>query len=446
MSFTPLSFTGVSQFSADFQTIAERAVKIAQLPITALQNRDADTIQKKGLLSGFSSGVVNLAASLEALGETVQNRALRASSTRPSVVTAQASGATVATSYVINSVTSIASAASERSLVGKPDSNVATVGTTGAFKLKVGTDEFDFTPTSNTLIGLRDKINTLGAGVTASILTTNGGNFLSVSANGSGAKTLELIDDPAGVNTNLLTNTNQGSDLVLHLNGIEVRQTRNLVNSVVPGLNFTVLAATNEATTLTLATDRNDLASALASFANGFNQLRGQVNAQVGEAAGLLTGNAVVGQLNGLLRQIGAHRTASGSVKGLADIGLTFDSKGALTFDEDVLNGMTDTQVGDAFTLLSSSGTGLAGFASKLRQFSDPVSGLIKLEQQGLDRVDLALQKQIAAMQDRLEVMQKGLARRLQVADSLLANLESQQNSVKASLQGLSSVLYGKQS
>jgi hypothetical protein len=41
--------------------------------------------------------------------------------------------------------------------------------------------------------------------------------------------------------------------------------------------------------------------------------------------------------------------------------------------------------------------------------------------------------------------MQKGLALKLQQADSLLASLESQQNVIKASLQGLNVVLYGKQ-
>ena len=68
MSFTPLAFTGVSQFSTDFQSIMDRAVKIAQLPITALQNRDGDALQKKALLSGISAGVSGLATSLDALG------------------------------------------------------------------------------------------------------------------------------------------------------------------------------------------------------------------------------------------------------------------------------------------------------------------------------------------------------------------------------------------
>ena len=445
MSFTPLTFTGVSQFSSDFQTIMDRAVKIAQLPIQALQNRDGDVLHKKTLLGGVSQAVTGLASSLEALGQSATNRALRASSSDASVVSVVNGGATSAASYTINSVTSIAKAASERSLTGYADSGATPVGSTGSFRLVVGDEDYDFTLANNTLIGLRDKINSLGAGVTASILTTNDGNYISISANAAGAKALELRDDPGGSNANLLTSDNQGSDLVFHLNGIEVRQPRNLVNSVVPGLSFTVLKASNTPTQLSLATDRSELASALSSFADSFNTVRGQLNAQVGSSAGLLTGNSLVTQLSGQMRQIAGHRATDGSIKSLAELGLTFDSKGAVSFDADALDGLTDEQMADAFEFLGNSTSGIVKFAGGLRQFTDPINGLIKLEQEGLDRVDAAIQKQIATLSDRLEVMQKGLALKLQQADSLLASLESQQNTVKASLQGLNVVLYGKQ-
>lgn len=445
MSLTPLTFTGVSQFSADFQTIMDRAVKIAQLPIQALQNRDGDVLQKKTLLSGVSAGVSQLASSLETLGQTATNRALRASSSDSSVVTVLNSGATAAASYTINSVTSIAKAASERSLTSYADSGATPVGSTGSFRLVVGDEDYDFALANNTLVGLRDKINGLGAGVTASILTTGDGSYISISSNAAGAKAIELRDDPGGANTNLLTADNPGSDLLFHLNGIEVRQSRNLVNSVVPGLTFTVLKESNTATRLSLATDRSDLAAALSNFAGSFNTVRGQLNSQVGSAAGLLTGSSLVTQFSGQLRQMAAHRVASGSIKSLVELGLKFDSKGAVSFDAAVLDGLTDEQMGDAFEFLGNTATGLGKYAGGLRQFTDPISGLIKLEQEGLDRVDASLQKQIARLADRLDVMQRGLALKLQQADSLLASLESQQNTVKASLQGLNVVLYGKQ-
>lgn len=172
--------------------------------------------------------------------------------------------------------------------------------------------------------------------------------------------------------------------------------------------------------------------------------MRGQVNAQTGSGAGLLTGSSVVVQLSAKLREISAYRSTDGTIRGLADLGITFDSSGQASFDPATLNNFSEQQLDDAFTFVGDDSTGLGKFAKDLKQFSDPISGIIKLEQQGLDRVDLALQKQIATLNDRLDVMQKGLAQKLQQADTLLASLESQQNIVKASLQGLNSVLYGK--
>jgi flagellar hook-associated protein 2 len=445
MSISPLTVTGVSKFSSDLQSIMDRAVKIAQLPITALQNRDGDALQQKTLLAGLSSGVSGLADSLEALGQTAQNRALTASSSDSSVVSVVNSGASSAATYTIDSVTSIASAASERSLTSYADSASTPVGSTGDFRLVVGGSNYDFTLANNSLVGLRDKINSLGAGVTASILTTSDGNYISISANPTGQQSLVLRDDPNGAKTNLLTSTNQGADLVFHLNGIKVQQSRNLVNSVIPGLTFTVQDKSDAAVKLSLGSDRSALASSLTNFVQSFNALRGQLNAQTGAAAGLLTGNPLVTQLSGQLRQMAAQRATGGSIKSLADLGITFDSKGTMAFDPKVLNGLTDEQMTDGFSFLDNSATGLGGFADGLRQFSDPISGLIKLEQDGLDRVDAAIQAQVSTLTDRVTVMQKGLALKLQQADSLLASLESQQNVVTASLQGLNVVLYGKQ-
>lgn len=444
MSLSPLTITGVSQFSADFQTIMDRAVKIAQLPIQQLQNRNVDTLRKKTLLSGVSEAVGNLAKALEDVAQTGREKALSASSSKSSTVSVTVSGATSAASYTVNSVTSIAAAASERTLTAVEDSVATPVGSTGDFRLTVGDQDYDFTLANNTLVGLRDKVNSLNAGLTASILTTADGNYLSISANTSGEKTLALKDDPSGANTDLLTATNQGSDLVFHLNGIEVRQSRNLVNSVVPGMTFTVHAATNDPVELSLTSNRPALSNTLQAFVNGFNSLRGQVNAQTGAGAGLLTGNSIMVQLGGKLREISSHRAFDGEIRGLADLGITFDSRGQASFDSTAVSNFTEEQLADAFTYLSGASTGLGKHAASLKQFSDPISGVIRLEQQGLDRVDQALQKQIETLTERIVVMQRGLALKLQQADSLLASLESQQNRVKASIQGLNSVLYGR--
>jgi flagellar hook-associated protein 2 len=201
MGITPLAFTGASKFSSDLQTILQRAVQIAQLPLRALQNKDSDVLQRKTLLGNLASVVGGLATSLQALGTTAQNRALTATSSNTAAVTVVNSGATSAASYIIDSITSAASAASERISASFLDAAATPVSTNGSMRLVVGAVDYDLTLTNNSLVGLRDKINSLAAGVSASIITTSTGNYLSISANATGETTLQLVDDPAGANS-----------------------------------------------------------------------------------------------------------------------------------------------------------------------------------------------------------------------------------------------------
>ena len=226
------------------------------------------------------------------------------------------------------------------------------------------------------------------------------------------------------------------------LNGIEVSQASNLVNSMIPGLTFTILGESTEPVTLTLATSRSKIAASLQSFVTAFNSLRAQLTAQIGKGAGLLSGHVLIRQLQSELRAIAGFRAAGSDLHGLAELGINFDGTGQASFDQAAFDRLPDARLGEAFDFLGASGLG--EYATRLKQFSDPISGLIRAEQDGLDRVDRALQAQMESITQRIEVMRAGLARKLQQADTLLAALASQQTTIKATLQGLNSVLYGR--
>ena len=449
-TFSPITLTGVSQYSTDFQNVLNRAVQIAQIPITALQNQDSNILQQQTLLGSLNSAVSDLAASLTSLGTTAANKAITATSSDPSTVTVSSSNVTAATTYTINSITSVAAAAAERSVAHYADSAATPVSATGTLKLVVGSQGYVFTPTTNSLVGIRDQINSLGAGVTASILTTSGGNYLSLSANGTGATTLQLIDDPittsnpGGANNNLLTSTNQGTNAVFQLNGITINQTGNTVGNVIPGVTFNLIKASATPVTLSLASDPTQLSSALQDFVTKYNALHAQLTAQVGPAAGLLSGDFAVTQLQTELRQLASYRTSTGSVNGLSDLGITFDTAGKASFDQNTFDSLNNTQIADGLSFVGSAATGLGGFSASFTQFSDPISGLIKTEQDGLTRIDTSIQGHIQTLTDRLTLMQASLASQLQAADAAEAELQAQQKNLTANLQGLSLVLYGQ--
>ncbi len=315
---------------------------------------------------------------------------------------------------------------------------------TGTMTLVSGSQTYTFQLTSNSLTSLRDQINAQNAGVTASILTTSGGNYLSVAANNTGATTLQLYDGPSATGTDLLSNLNQGTNAEFHLNGIDIQQAGNTVNSVIPGVTLTLQAPTNTAATITLASDPTQLSSALQDFVTNYNAVSSAVASQEGTSGGALAGDTTVNGLQTLLNQMSAHTVSSGTVQSLSDLGITFSETGQASFNQTTFDSLSQTQITDAFKYIGSPTTGLGAFSQSLAGFSDPVTGLIESEVNGLTQSDTHLQSQISAMNAKISSLTASLTAQFEKADALQAELQSQQQALTASLQGLSLVLYGK--
>ncbi len=439
-----IPFTGISQYAADFQAVLNKAVLVAQIPVTLLQHKDAAVLAKATALGTINSDVAALADSLQTLGFISAGKGLGATSSAPTVVSVTSNGATAATNYSIDSITSVASAASERTSNPVLDSSSTPVSSTGTMQLVAGSFSKTFTLTTNTMVGLRDQINSFGAGVTATILTTAGGNYLSVSANSTGAIALQLNDDPAGANSNILTNTNQGMNAEFSLNGIDVIQPGNVVNNIIPGITFSILDKSATPVSLNVQSDPTQLSSALQDFVAKYNAVVTDIAGQVGPSGGALTGDSVMTQIQSAMRQITSYRSTSGSVQSLSDLGVSLSTTGVASFSQSAFNALTSTQISDGFAFIGSSTTGLGGLSANLTQLSDPLNGLIATEQAGIKQTDQDMQDQITTLNDRIATMQAALTAQLEAADAMQAQLQSQQNEVTASLQSVSLALYGK--
>ena len=449
MSLSPLTFTGVSSLSSELQTVLDRAVGIASIPLQRLQNQDADTLSRKTLLSDMVGPLTNLGNAVTSLGSIAAKKAIAPKSSNAAKVSVINTGASSAAVYSITRITSIARAATETSIVSYATAEQTAVSANGSMRLTVGTQQYNFTLVANNLKGLRDHINGLNAGVTASILTTAGVNYLSISSNATGATTLKLTDDPTGTPAELLTAANQGDNADFYLNGIHITRASNMVGDVVSGVSFTILGTTDplvpsEKIDITLASDRSQVSFAIESFVAAYNSVVEKVNAQVGPNAGLLAGDFLVRQVQQNLKTVSGYE-ASGTIKSLADLGLEFDLTGRIEFDLNRFNGLTDEQVQGAFDYFGSPTSGFGALARKFTQLTDPITGLIRIQQDSYDRTDRRLQKEMADLIDRIDAMRKSVAARLQLADSLLAQLESQQKTIDVSIKSFNYVLYGKE-
>ncbi|MCX6609694.1 MAG: flagellar filament capping protein FliD [Acidobacteria bacterium] len=448
MGLSPLTFTGISQYSQDFQTILQRVTTIASFPLNQLKNEQADIGTKRQLTSELSNSVKLLGDKIKTLRDVAGNRAVSATSSNTSKLTIDSVNTDTLTTYNITDVSSTAKAASETSSASYADSTATQVSTTGNVRLTVGSSTYNISLAGgkNNLVGLRDKINTLGAGVTATILTVDGTtNYLSVTANTAGAKTLSLKDDPDGANTNLLTSTNQGSNLNFKLNGVPVSRTSNQVNDLIPGVTFSLKSTTaaDETLSIGLSSDRSKLSGAISGFIDAYNAVQDKVGAQVGKSAGLLSGDYLVREAQDILRKTSSFSIAEGSVKNYSDIGITFAANGAVSFDFTQFNSLNETKLRDSFAFFKDT-TGLGSLAEATDGFSEDVTGLAQIQVAQYDKTDDRLNQQISKLEERINLIRESYLQKLQAADSLLGRFDTQKNIIGASVDSLNLVLYGK--
>src|ERR1700734_3024492 len=136
----PLYFTGLSQFSSDFQSIIQRAVQIADIPVQNLQSEQATNTADENALNALEPTVAALGTDVTNLGTLASTQGLSASSSDSSIVSVVKTGASTPASYTISDISSLASAASETSLAGYALSD--TINASGLVNLVIGSNTY----------------------------------------------------------------------------------------------------------------------------------------------------------------------------------------------------------------------------------------------------------------------------------------------------------------
>jgi flagellar hook-associated protein 2 len=450
VSITPLRFTGISDFSDDFQKIADRAVAIASLPVKQMQNSQSDLITKKQTLTALNVNVKALADSVAALGSLGSSKALTVTSSNANKVSVTNNGLSGAATYTITEITSVAKAASETTAAGLATADSTAVDGDGMLELTLGGTNYalDLSAYGNHLNGLRDAINALGAGVTATVLNTGSGAnpyYLSITASVPGQTTLQLRATAGDSGSNILTAANQGANSVFKLNGLDVVKADNVITDVVPGLTFNILDKTSvgESIILTAQSSRGSLATGLQNFVTAYNATVDKLKLQVGENAGLLSGDFIIHHLNRTLRSLTGH-TGTGVVLSLVDLGIDLDKQGVMSFNQVKFYSLPTSTIDAGYEFLGSPTTGFGAHSQALSQISNPVTGLIKTQQDNYDAADARIGRQIDELVARIEQMQLSLLSKLQQADTLLNSLASQQAILEASINSVNVATFGK--
>ena len=302
------------------------------------------------------------------------------------------------------------------------------------------------TSQTNNLNGLRDAINGANAGVTASILTTSQGSYLTLTATEAGATaiTLKTAADDSGAELLALNNT--GDLAHFEVNGKAATSNSNQITGVIPGIALTLKGTTEpgETAKVTVSGNAGTVATALQNVAAAYNALAGAIDTMTAPGSGVLAGSQVVRSVRTLMREFAFYQ-ATGSTDSLMNLGVSFDKSGTMTVDSSVLTAMPPGQLSNVLGFIGDGTKGLSALSKGFSTFGDSTTGVIHQSIAQEQASEQRLQDQIDAMNVRIQMAQKTQMAKLQAADALLAQLTSQQSMLTSTIQSLNYTLYGAQ-
>jgi len=427
-SSTPI-FSGTSSFSSDFAQVISRAVSIASLPMNQLSDEVTTLTGEQTALSSLSTSFTSLQSAVTAIGTAAASGNYSASSSDNTVATATTSSGATPGTYNLE-VDDLGSPSTAVSSATVTDPTTQNISTSTSYTLMANGQSYTIEPPpdANTLTSLVSAINTTTEGaVQATIInigTTAQPQYeLSLQSSEYGSDDLTL-DDGLG-SGNILDPASTGTPVQYDLNGQTGLTASSQTLSLSPGLTATVL--TTGTTSITVNQDDSSIATALTNFVTAYNATSEAVQAQRGISGGALAGSGVVTELSQSLQNLATY-TGTGSIQSIADLGLTFDSNGVLSFDPTVLNSVTSSNLQGVTDFLGSATGGgfLQAATDALNGVLNSTSGTIPSETNGVAGQILSANNRISTDQDNINTLQTNLTNQMDAADAAIAEMQQQ--------------------
>jgi flagellar hook-associated protein 2 len=423
--------TGSSSFASDLQASVTRALQIASLPMQMLQVDQSTISSKTTELKQLGSLFGSLQTALQSI--STGNSALQATVGDSSVVQASLTGSAISGTYTVQVLNagSASSALSNATTPAVTDPTSQSISANSTYTLSVGGTSYPpITLTTNSLNALATAINSSGAPVQAVVINLGSPNSpdyrLSLQSTALGNVAIQLTSAGNGLMGTLNAGTSASYTVDGQPSGGSGITTNSSTVTIAPGLNVTLEKV--GATSVTVASSLSTVSSQLAFFVNAYNAAFTELQKNVGQSGGALTGNSTVLGMEQALTQMINYSGASGSIKSLTQLGVEFTQQGTLTFNTATLTGLTQTQISDALSFLGDPNSGgFLQFANNtLNTVTDPISGSVATETQMLQNQNQQDQVQITNDQAKLATMQRNLQAQMAKANALIAQLQQQ--------------------
>ena len=275
---------------------------------------------------------------------------------------------------------------------------------------------------ADTLTDLQNDINNLGAGLSAGIITDSSNNpyRLSLTATQSG-QAGSMIVDTSQLGSMSLQELAQGRNALLALGDasaanasvssspVIVSSSSNTFAGVLPGVALQVNNVTGQPVSISVGNDGTNIATSLQTLVTDYNNFRSQLTTDTAynsttETGSVLSDDGAALQLDEQLSQLlTSSFSSSGPVQSLADLGITVQSDGTLSFNQGQFESAWNSNPAAVQQFFTAKGTGVSDrFDTLITQLAGTNNSLLS------SRIS-ALQKQISDNQSTITQMNSRL-------------------------------------
>ncbi len=441
MSGNSTIFSGASRYSTDFQSVIDRAVSIASLPLNVMQSVKTRLGDESSALGSLDSKISAFQSVLTGLANTTGSSSLTSSVSDDKVLRPAISSGAFEGSYSFRVVSlgAYTSVMSSAALPAVTDPALHSISTAEGYTLTVDGTEYAVAPKGTSLNDLAAAINALpDANVQATVVNLGSDPadyHLSLQSKKLGPVAIQLnagaqtLMDTAGTPATSLVTGSKAQYKVGASPTLLESSSRTITLS--SGLTVEMLkqmADTDPAVTVSVSRSGSTVSSALGALATAYNAVMTELDRHRGSSGGSLSGSSIVPSIAQSLRNMMNFSGGSGGVTSLTDLGLNFDKSGRLSVDSTTFSSATSAGFSKMFDFLGESKTGgfLKAATDALNAIEDTTSGSLKTAISSTNSQVTAQDKAISAQQDRIDLLQKNMTAQMAAADALIASMEQQ--------------------
>lgn len=419
----------------DIENIISSLLAVESQPLIQLQQRKAFADVKISAFGQIQSQLNAFKGVADALKDTTNFNQTTSSSSDTEIVTASASSSKSFGTYSVN----VNALAESHILDSAAYTDADTVVGEGNLTITSGSNSFTLTidSSNSTLAGIRDAINsdTSNTSVSASIINTDAGSRLILSANNTGLSNAievtvsgdtdandtdanglsNLVYEAAG--TQNLTQTQPAADSSVSVNGYTITNASNSVTGIIDDVTFDLKKL--GAATVTLSRDTSTVEVQLKSLVNAYNATISLGN-QLKSAE--LSGDNLILNVENSLRGIFNERflSSDSDLRSVSDLGLSFDRDGILSLDSTKLSAAIDNDFNIVTELFTDTDNGFASQLSNLLDGYTKSGGIVSGRTDGLNTQIDTIDDRIINLDYRLSLTETRLRKQFTALDTLL--------------------------